>query len=66
MRKFSSFNQIVLSLFVVSNAFHNVSKLILKRKYVKRCKQLKYYRKHVLNKLKCYHKMSNKLNKIFG
>ena len=50
---FSSFNQILLSLFDISSVFHNVFDLTLKKKCVKKYKQFKYnpemHTKHQLN-----------------
>jgi len=53
MRVFSHFNQILLNLFDISNAFHIVFNLTLKQKCVKQYKQLKYnpeiHTKHQIN-----------------
>jgi len=44
MREFSTFNIFLLSLFEVSNAyFMIIFELTFKRKYVKPCKQFKFY-----------------------
>jgi len=50
MYEFSLFYQILLNLFDILNSFYDNIELILKRKYVKRCKQFKYY--HEMH-LKC-------------
>jgi len=43
MCEFSHSYQILLSLFDILNTFMIIFELILKRKYVKQCKQFKYY-----------------------
>ena len=50
MFEFSSFNQILLSLFDISNVYHDSIELTLKRKCVTHCKELKYYHKVCLKR----------------
>jgi len=53
IREFTHFNQILLSLFDISNAFQIVFDLTLKQKCVKQYKQIKYnpemHTKHQIN-----------------